>query len=199
MLPRSFVVAAALVVAGSSPPPLPHCDTLDGPVAKAGLVALAKGDLTPALRWVGAEQEQELAAVFQSAVAVRAKGADVQQVADRYFLETLVRLHRAGEGEPYTGLRPAGIDLGPAIAGADRALRDGLVEPLVDLITAEVAAGIRSRFARAAATKQHADDSVTAGREFVAAYVEFLHFVERLDADARPAAREHGHAGHDKH
>jgi hypothetical protein len=51
--------------------------------------------------------------------------------------------------------------------------------------------------------KRHADDSVDAGREFVAAYVEFVHYAERLHLDATspashtPAGMEHGHGTHE--
>jgi hypothetical protein len=53
--------------------------------------------------------------------------------------------------------------------------------------------GIRERFARAAAAKQRAGASVAAGREYVEAYVEFTHYVERLHLDATtPAAHGAG-------
>jgi hypothetical protein len=176
--------------------PARHCDTLDGPVAKAGVQALEKGDLTPALRWVHDEQEKELVESFKTTLAVRSKGPEVRQLVDQYFLETLVRLHRESEGQPYTGLKPAGTDLGPAIAGADGALNDGSVDGLVKLLTDEVAAGLRRRFAEAAERKKHANESITAGREFVAAYVEFVHYVERLDMDARGEAEQGAAPGH---
>ena len=51
-----------------------------------------------------------------------------------YFFETLVRIHRAGEGEPYTGMKPAGRDLGPAVPAADKAIVDGKLEPLYKLL-----------------------------------------------------------------
>lgn len=193
MLTRLIIATAALVLAapGAVPVAAPHCDTLDGLVAKAGVQALEKGDLAPVLRWVHDPQEKELGEAFKATLAIRSKGPEVRQVVDRYFLETLVRLHRESEGQPYTGLKPAGTDLGPAIAGADRALEDGSVDALVKLLTDEVAAGVRRRFDEAAERKRHADESVAAGREFVASYVEFVHYVERLDLDAR-GETEHG-------
>jgi len=112
-----------------------------------------------------------------------------------YFFETLVRLHRAGEGAPYTGLKPAGTDLGPAVAGADQALASGSVDGLVKLITEAVAAGLRQRFAEAAEKSENADASVEAGRQYVEAYVEFVHYAERLYEDARSAAAAHAQPG----
>jgi hypothetical protein len=165
-----------------------HCDTLDGPVVAAAKMALEKGDVTPVLKWVEKEDEGEVRTAFKKTLAVRAKGMEAKELADMYFFETVVRLHRASEGEPYMGLKPAGTDLGPAIAGADKSLESGSVEGLVKLVTDEVGAGMRERFAHAIQGKKHADESVEAGREFVEAYVEFLHYVERLHSDATSSA-----------
>lgn len=170
-----------------------HCDTLGGPVVSAARVALEKGDVTPVLKWVKKEYEPEVRVAFASTMAVRSKGPEARELADMYFFETLVRLHRAGEGEPYTGLKPAGTDLGPAVEGADRALESGSVENLVKLVTADVAAGIRQRFERAAAARKGADESVAAGREYVEAYVDYVHYVERIHDDAITTIR-HGEA-----
>jgi hypothetical protein len=52
-----------------------------------------------------------------------------------YFFETLVRIHRAGEGAPYTGLKLVGRDLGPAIPAGDKALDTGNVELVVKLLS----------------------------------------------------------------
>jgi hypothetical protein len=181
-------LVAALVLLGLPQLAGAHCDTLDGPVVAAARVALEKGDLTLVLRWVKQEHESEIRSAFARTRAVRGKGPEAQELADTYFLETLVRVHRAGEGAPYTGLKPAGTDLGPAVAGADAALEGGSVEGLVRLVTADVAAGIRERFARAAAARRHADESLEAGREYVETYVEYVHYVERVHAAAAGGA-----------
>ncbi|MDD5642387.1 MAG: DUF6448 family protein, partial [Syntrophales bacterium] len=81
-----------------------HCDTVDGPVVAAARLALAKGEVTPVLKWVPKDDEGEIRAVFQKTLRVRTKGPEAKDLADRYFFETLVRMHRASEGEPYTGL-----------------------------------------------------------------------------------------------
>jgi hypothetical protein len=105
---------------------------------------------------------------------------EARELADRYFFETLVRVHRAGEGAPYTGLQPAGRDLGPAIPAADRALDEGSVEPLVQLLTRTMQEELRVHFNQTLAAKVFAPADVTAGRTFVKSYVEFIHYVERL-------------------
>ena len=161
-----------------------HCDTLDGPVVKDAQAALAKGDVTLLLRWVRAGEEPEIREAFRSALAVRALGPEAQKLADRYFFETVVRIHRQGEGAPYTGLKPAGSEIEPAIAAADEALETGSVDALATMVASEAERGIRQRFARAAEARKRARESVDRGREYVAAYVEFIHHAERLHAAA---------------
>ena len=170
---------------------LAHCDTLDGPVVKAARLALAKGDVTGVLKWVPAADEAEIRRAFAETLKVRALGPAAAALADRYFFETLVRVHRASEGEPYTGLKPEGTDPGPAIAGADRALETGSVDALVTAIAGHVAAQLRERFAHAREALARADESVEAGRAFVRAYVGFVHYAERVHQAGEAGAHEH--------
>lgn len=193
-----FVLVGAMLFADRGfspfllPPVFAHCDTLDGPVVKSARAALEKGDVAPVLKWVGKNDEAEIKDLFKKTIVVRSKGREAQELAETYFLETLVRLHRAGEGEPYTGLKPAGA-VEPAVLEADRALESGSVDNLVRLITETASKGIRERFTRAGEAKKHADHSIEAGREFVAAYVQFTHYVERLHLDSIAGAQDrHG-------
>jgi hypothetical protein len=156
-----------------------HCDALDGPVVQDATQALELGDVTPVLKWVSSDQEQEIRRVFGQILVVRGVSDEARNLADRFFFETLVRIHRAGEGAPYTGLKPAGTIEQPIMA-ADKALKKGSVDELADRIASAVADGIRTRFADAIVRKEHAEDSVEAGRAFVTAYVEYIHFVEGL-------------------
>jgi len=178
------VAAVILVVLATAGNALAHCDTLDGPVVSLAKQALEKGDVKIVLPWVAAEKEKEIREAFDLAAAVRGKGAKEKEVADRYFFETLVRIHREGEGAPYTGLKPAGLDLGPAIPAADKALETGDPGSLVKLINEKVHAGIHKYYTEARAKRGHAGHSVEAGRAYVQAYVPYLHFVERLYNDA---------------
>ncbi|OGW48731.1 MAG: hypothetical protein A2078_14090 [Nitrospirae bacterium GWC2_57_9] len=164
-----------------------HCDTLDGPVVATAKAALEKGELTPILKWVKKENETEIRDLFKKTVVVRSKGKDAQELADRYFFETLVRIHRAGEGAPYTGLKPAG-QVEPSIAAADKAIESGSVDNLVKMINDAAASGIRQRYTAVRETRKHADESVEAGRKYVEAYVDFTHYVEALDLAAASAA-----------
>ena len=190
------IAALALFLSLTLPAALAaHCDSLDGPVVGAARAALDSGDLTPLLRWVPAEAEPEITAAFERAQEVRALSAEARELADRWFFETVVRVHRAGEGEPYEGLAPPGAPVDPAIAAVDEALKTGTPERLVRLLTSAVETGVRQRFEAAVNAKAHADDSVRQGRELVDAYVELTHYSERLRTLAAGEAGEpHHHA-----
>jgi len=167
-----------------------HCDTMGGPVIKTARKALDTGEITPVLKWVRNDDEKEIRDLFKKTLAVRKLGAEAMALADMYFFETLVRIHRAGEGAPYTGLQPEGA-IEPAIEEADKALETGSVDGLVHLVVHAVEEGIKERFRHAKETANHADDSVEAGREFVEAYVVFTHYVERLHMDATAHGPHH--------
>ena len=122
-----------------------HCDTLDGPVVATARTALDKGDVTPLLKWVRPEEEKEIQAAFQKTLAMRVKGPEAKELAEMYFFETLVRIHREGEGAPYTGLK-SGETVDPAVALADKALGSGNVDKLVRVLSNAMANGIRKRF-----------------------------------------------------
>ena len=168
-----------------------HCDTMDGPVVQAGMKALDTSDVDAALIWIQPKDEAELRAAFEQARKVRKQGPDARALADRYFLETLVRLHRAGEGEPYTGIKPAGEKVAPSVAAADAAIVSGSARAVTSMILDSATAGIKERLDRVVATRKFKPHDVRAGREHVAAYVSFVHYVEALHAIA---AGEHGEA-----
>ncbi|MDH4231363.1 MAG: DUF6448 family protein [Nitrospirota bacterium] len=177
-----------------------HCDTLDGPVVMTAKSALETGDITPVLKWVRKADEKEIEELFNKTLIVRKQGREARELADMYFFETLVRIHRAGEGAPYTGLKAAGT-VEESVAAADKALESGSVDGLVKLVADAAAEGIRERFDNTMEARKHAGHTVDAGRKFVETYVEFTHYVERLHMAAeKPAAHgkaaEGGTAGH---
>lgn len=188
------VAGLALLVFGADAA-LAHCDGLDGPVVKAAQQALQTKNVNLVLIWVKKENEPELKSVFQQTLAVRKLSPESRALADRHLFETLVRLHRAGEGAPYTGVKPAGRDLGPAIPAADRAIESGRTAELETLLIRDVRDGLRESFARVQASGKYDPNDVAAGREYVKAYVEYIHFVERLhDATINPAAGHYAEA-----
>jgi hypothetical protein len=138
------------------------------------------------------KDEAEIKKAFQKTLAVRKLNPEAKDLADMYFFETLVRIHRMGEGAPYTGLKPAGRDLGPAIPASDKAIMDGKIEPVIKLLTDKMRDGINEYFKHVMAKKNFKEDDVEAGREYVEAYVTFIHYVERLYEGADQAGA-HGH------
>ena len=176
-----------------------HCDSMDGPVVKDAQRALIEKKVTPVLKWIREEDEEAVGKAFDMALAVRGESEAAKSLADRYFFETLIRIHRASEGEGFTGLKPAG-SVDPAIAAADRALADGNIDPLADKLATAVRHAIKERFTEARAKRQVAEQSVEQGREYVKAYVLFTHFAEgvghRTSHGASPKQRENKEEGH---
>ncbi len=170
-----------------------HCDGLDGPVVTAARKALAAEHVNLVLIWVQKKDEAEINQAFQKAITARKAKPETQDVTNRRFFETLVRVHRAGEGAPYTGLKPAGRDLGPAIPAADKAIETGSAETLVKLLTEEVQQGVATHFNEVMAKKAFKPDDVEAGRAYIKAYVEYVHYVERLHETTRHPAEGHYH------
>ena len=185
------IIVAGVVALTWAAPVGAHCDAVDGPVAADVRAALAAGDPTPILKWVPPDDEGEIRAAFAHSVKVRELGEAGRSLADRWLLETVVRIHRAGEGAPFTGVKPAG-GIDPGIQLADRALRSGEADALVDAVLGHVEHTLRQRFAHAAAARTTADASVEEGRAYIAAYVELMHTVEGLH---RVLAEDHGHEG----
>ena len=172
-----------------------HCDTLAGPVVQDAKAALEKGDVTPVLKWVKQDQENEVRKSFRRALAAKTKAPAVKEKAERHFFETLVRIHRAGEGAPYTGLKP-GEAIEPIVAAADQSLETGKAEDLIKQVNDETTTGIRKRFELVVEKKKHAEEGVAAGREYVAAYVDFTHYVEGLYQKAAGETGHHHPAAH---
>lgn len=164
----------------ASAPARAHCDTTSGPVIPEARAALESGDVTPILKWVKPDNEAEIKAAFAKAVTVRAKGPEAQELADQYFLETLVRLHRAGEGAPYTGIKDGAVE--PIVALADKALVDGSADEMIGKMTGHMAHAVMEKFNRVLEASKNKDKSVEAGREFVEAYVAYMHYIEGIHA-----------------
>ncbi|HSB49539.1 MAG TPA: DUF6448 family protein [Burkholderiales bacterium] len=186
------LAAAAFFAAASAwgPTASAHCDTLDGPVVAAARKALDSGNVNPVLIWVQKRDEADIRNHFQKTVAVRKAGGQAKELADMYFFETLVRIHRAGEGAGYTGLKPAG-KIEPPIAAADKSLETGKLQEVAQLIMKRMEQGLHRHFEDMMKKKKYKPDNVAAGRAFASAYVEYTHYVERLYDAAETLAPEH--------
>lgn len=160
-------------------PALAHCDAMDGPVITEAQQALDSGDISPLLKWVPPKEETALSESFDKTLEVRELGDDAQELADQQFFATLVEIHRASEGAPFTGIKPAG-DIDPAIRAADRALEESEIDAFLSRVVEKFEQQARSRFEATLAALQHADDSPEQGREFVEHYVDYVHYLEEV-------------------
>jgi hypothetical protein len=191
------LVSAALLLGSTST--FAHCDGVDGPVVKAARQALASGDPKPVLIWVQKDDEAEIKGAFRHALEVRRLSPAAKELADHYFFETLVRVHRAGEGAPYTGIKPAGRALNPAVAAGDKALESRSIEPVLHMLTASVQDNVRERYETVMARKNFDKGNVAAGQQYVKAYVEYIHAVERIHDASAGSAHGHERAEADAH
>lgn len=191
------VLGAGLIFLTASTPVQAHCDSLQGPVVTAAKKALEAGDVKLVLPYVHPEAEAELTAAFEQALAVRKLGGQAQEVADRFFFETTVRLHREGEGAAYTGLKDEPVD--PAIAAADQALESGSLDELSTMLNQAVKEGVAHQFQAVQAARELAakEGTVEANRERVEAELIFEKYIYGLHQAALgltlPAEGGHGH------
>ena len=154
-----------------------YSDTLNHPIVKTAHAAFEEGNIKPILKWFNNDNGKEIQDLFEKTLIVRNKGKEAQEIADMYFLETLVRLHLAGEDKTNTGLNPAGVVESAAIK-ADKTLDTVSVDALIKLITRKINDGIHERFTKVKEAGKHADRNINANREYLEAYVQFTHYAE---------------------
>ncbi len=163
---------------------------MSGPVAIAAGKALESGDIELVQIWVGQNQEKELRERFRECLSVRKMGGQAKELADKYFIETVIRLHRQAEGMPFTGVKPA-QPLPPDVAAAEKALETGDIKIVTDLLGGEIQSGVQKWFRQAMRAKKHKDESIEAGREWVDAYVKYVVYVHGLVLQIK-AGPQHG-------
>lgn len=154
-----------------------HCDSYDGPVIKDAMKALQTNNVMILYKWINPADEAEIAALFDKTYRLRNGDAEIYAIVEKHFLETLVRLHRASEGAPYTGLKPAG-QTGAIIVLSDQALADGDIDGLLGKLNAHLSNVIREKYGKVQALSPVKDASPVDGRKFVAAYVDFIHTID---------------------
>jgi hypothetical protein len=175
----------------------PHCDTRDGPVVTAARKALEKGNVNLILIWVPGEAEGEVRAAFDRVIRARKAGKEAREVADDWFFETVVRLHRAGEGAPYTGIGPAGLDEGPVVPRAEKAIAKGNPEEVISFILHVVEEDLQQRFKLVMERARYDVDDIAAGRAYIEAYIGFVVHAHHLYAGiAGGGGHGEGRGGH---
>lgn len=189
------IVLAALVFVAATPGTAEaHCDSADGPVVTSAKQAIEENNVNLALPYVGPQYEAELKDAFDKTMAARQAGGEAQAVADNYFYETTVRLHRATENASYTGIKPAGQDFGPALEAAELAIETGSTEELKQVLTDAINEQVDVQFAKVTATNVGADASVEAKRESVEAQFGFEKYALGI-YEAANAAGGHSEGG----
>ena len=155
-----------------------HCDTMDGPLIKDARLAIAQNNVNYVLKWVSSENETEIRDAFKLMMKVRETSQEGKELAEKNFFETLVRIHRTGEGVPYTGVKPSGIPIDEKIMAADKSIELGNLSPLKYVISKEKLAELTIRFNKVMSLKNFDVNNVKAGREYIEAYVQFFKFAE---------------------
>ena len=173
-----FLFSALLTTSNTS---FAHCDTKDGPVVAAAIKAIKQNNVNYALIWVKPAYEKEIREAFRSTMKVRVLSSESKKLADSYFFETLVRVHRNGEGMAYTGIKPAGTPVDEKILAADKSIALGNLSPLNNLVAKDRWAELRERFEKVMLLKNYNVNNIAAGREYIEAYVQFFHFAEGDD------------------
>ncbi len=190
----TFVLAVVFVI--SSSVLYAHCDTKDGPVVADAIKALEQNNVNYVLKWVQPAYEKEIRDAFDLAKKVRVRGPEARELSDNYFFEILVRLHRAGEGVPYTGVKPVGTPIDDKILAADKSIELGNLSPLENLVTADRQAELKKRFEKVMLLKKFDLNDIGAGREYIEAYVQFFHFAEGEEGGHKNEHTENaGHSG----
>jgi len=172
----------------------PHCDTLDGPVATAARDALERDDVDVALPFVPVDGEDEVRAAFEVARKAHTEGEAGREVADLYFCDTVVRVHRRGEGAPHTGLKPAGLDVGPVIPVAEQAADTGDPAALLALLSEELEDEVVHRLEEVRSLAAHAGEGVPAARAATSARLGLLVWAHQVHLLLHAEVHEDGHS-----
>lgn len=186
-----IAILAVLTLIGSNPVSA-HCDSYDGPVITDAREALEKNDPELVLKWISKDQEKEVVSLFYKTVALKNGDMEIYEVIEKYFFETLVRLHRETEGAPYTGLKAAGTTK-QIVKLSDRALSTGDIGDLITKLNKHIEGVILEKYNKTAELEQKKNGSVETGRAFVEAYVDYTHTLEALHDILEHGSVSHNH------
>jgi len=173
LLIMAFMLFAAL-------PASAHCDSYDGPVIKDALTALKQNNVELILKWVEPQYEKEITDKFNQTLKLKGKNKEINDVLETSFLETLVRLHREGEGASYTGLKPAG-SMTKLVEMADNSLVKKDINEVTNIVTIHLNEVLQEKYTKAIELSKTKNNSVEDGRAYVVAYVEYTHTLEALE------------------
>jgi hypothetical protein len=176
-----IVLAFTILSAGNASA---HCDTMDGPLVADARKAMAENNINYVLKWVPAASEKEIRDAFTLVMKVKGLSPDAKELSEKYFFDTLVRIHRAAEGVPFTGVKPSGTPVDEKILAADKSLETGSLSPLKGKVPEKDMAELTERYQKAMSLKNFDVNDVEAGREYIEAYVQFFKFAEGEESHA---------------
>lgn len=171
----------------------PHCDSKDGPVVTGAQAALDTGEVNEALRFAPEDTEGEIRTAFTKALQARSSSPAAREVAELYFAETVVRLHRAGEGAAFTGLKPEGLDVGPVIPLAEHAIETGSCEELVTFLSDALHEEVKERLEHVLELKARAGSGLAEAREYTSAMLGLQVWSHKLYGAMKASPHEDGH------
>src|SRR5690554_4589152 len=174
-----FLLAAMMLV--FTVPTYAHCDSYDGPVIQDAMKALSEENVSFVMKWIESGHEAEITNLFNKTVNLKNGDAEIYGIVEKHFLETLVRYHRETEGAPFTGLKPAG-STAPIVQMADNSIQDRDVKSLLTNLDNHIREVITEKYKKVATLREVKDNSIAEGRAYVAAYVDYTHTLEAIEA-----------------
>ena len=189
---RIFAILVVIMFTGITGALYAHCDSYDGPVIKDALKALETNNVSLVLKWIDQKDEQEIVDLFNKTYALKSGDQEIYAIVEKHFLETLVRLHRASEGEPFTGLKPEG-SAEPIVKMSDKALEDQNIDDLLNKLDHHINSFLREKYDKVIELDKTKDESAEKGREYVAAYVDYTHTLEAIHGILENGAVHHTH------
>jgi hypothetical protein len=176
-----------------------HCDTMEGPLITDAKKAISMNNVNIVLKWVPAASEAEIKNAFSQIMKVRVLNDDAKDIADKYFFDTLVRIHRTGEGVAFTGVKPLGAPIDEKVKAADKSIEVGNLTPLKGLVAKDDMPELKERFEKVMLLKNFDVNNVEAGREYIEAYVQFFKFAEGEETHVSEGCGHSSPSNHQTH
>ncbi|MDD1775284.1 MAG: DUF6448 family protein, partial [Methanobacterium sp.] len=145
-------------------------------LVKAAEKALEMENIKYVLPYVSSPDEEELKDAFEKTLLVRELSSEAAELADYWFFETAVRLHRRDEGKAYTGLKSADPDWGPILPKINRAIDTENVDELLNFLLNFIKEDIMIRFEELISRKDYDQNDVEEAREYINARTEFIRY-----------------------